>query len=283
MKEKSKWKWKRMAQKKWLFPAMYLFLAVFLISGVYWYQNSTKQVPEVQQESVENKEQPASNDPTEQAAEPVMEPSEIIQMPVNKTEKLEIVTKFFDYNASAEEQQNSLIQYNNRFYQSVGIDITVPEQETFDVVASLSGTVEEVKEDPLMGNVVVLAHDQGVKTYYASLGDVSVKTGDQLKQGNKLGNAGENLFGKDNGTHLHFEIRKDDQKLNPEAFFNQSVSKLEEATFTDDDERDDERDDKHRDEDDRDDEPEDDQDEYNDEQDDNDEDRDDSEDSSATS
>src|SRR5699024_1356659 len=131
------------------------------------------------------------------------------------------------YNADQEDQENGLILYNNRYYQSTGIDIASEEGEPFEVIASLSGTVTEVKEDPLLGHVVILSHDNEVMTYYASLGEVQVKTGAKVKQGDTLGIAGKNIFGKENGTHVHFELRKDEQTINPEAYFNQPVSKLE--------------------------------------------------------
>src|SRR5699024_9056410 len=101
------------------------------------------------------------------------------------------------------------------------------DDDAFDVLASLSGTVAEIKEDPLLGNVVSLEHGDEVMTYYASLGEVDVKAGDKVKQGDVLGTAGKNLFGKDNGVHVHFELRKNDQQVNPEKYFNQPVSKIE--------------------------------------------------------
>ncbi|MDY0409473.1 M23 family metallopeptidase [Paracerasibacillus soli] len=150
----------------------------------------------------------------------------MIEMPVKDDNEATIVTKFFDYDASEEDRANALVHYNKRYYQSTGIDIASEDGEEFDVIASLSGTVSEVKEDPLLGNVVVLDHDNEVHTYYASLGEVSVKEGDEVKQGDALGTAGKNLFGKDNGVHVHFELRKDGKEVNPELFFNQPVSKL---------------------------------------------------------
>lgn len=240
MKEKRNWalksRFKKLAQKKWLYPALFLFVASFLISAVYWYQASNKQVPEVQQIPSDKTNPTKLEDVINQAAEPVMEQKEMIQMPVVKEDNPEIITKFFDYNASEEEQVNAVIEYNDRFYQSTGIDISNPEQDAFDVVASLSGQVSEVKEDPLNGNVVVLDHDHQIKTYYSSLADVAVQVGDEVKQGSKLGTAGKNLMGKDNGTHLHFEITKDGQRVNPESYFNQSVTKLANASFSADEE-----------------------------------------------
>src|SRR5699024_3568830 len=96
----------------------------------------------------------------------------------------------------------------------------------FDVVASLSGTVEEVKEDPLLGKVVILSHEDDVSSYYASLGEVDVKEGKQISQGDKLGISGKNLFSEESGNHVHFELRKADAQVNPEDFFNESMSTL---------------------------------------------------------
>ncbi|RLL42923.1 M23 family metallopeptidase [Oceanobacillus piezotolerans] len=216
-------KWSQIFRKKWFFPALYLTIAALLLAGVIWYQNIDNQIPEATDSEQSEDYAPT---PNEEAAEPVIEQQEVIQMPLEDLEQAEIVTKFFDYNASQEEQEAALVFYNNRYYQSTGVDIASIEGAAFDVLASLSGTVSEVKEDPLLGNVVALTHDEGVVTYYASLDEVAVTAGDEVKQGEKVGTAGKNLFGKDNGTHVHFEIRKDGQEVNPESYFNQPVGSL---------------------------------------------------------
>ncbi|WP_249869306.1 M23 family metallopeptidase [Oceanobacillus saliphilus] len=218
-------KWSRIYRKKWFFPAVYLTIAAILLSVVVWYQNLDNQIPDAadDQDLLSEDYAPVLN---EQDAETVIEQQELIQMPVVNMDQAEIVTKFFDYNAEQEDRENALVLYNNRFYQSTGVDIASASAETFEVIAALSGTVEEVKEDPLLGNVVVLTHDDDVKTYYASLDEVSVTVGSKLKQGDKVGTAGKSLFGKDNGIHVHFEIRKDGKEMNPESYFNQPVSSL---------------------------------------------------------
>src|SRR5699024_96013 len=138
------------------------------------------------------------------------------------------VTKLYDYKAEEEDQEHALVLYNNRHYQSTGIDIAFEDGERFDVIASLSANVKAAKEAPLLRNVVVMDHENDVMTYYASLQEVDVKAGDKVKQGEDLGVAGKNLFGKDHGTHVHFEIRKDGKEVDPESYFDQPVSKLDE-------------------------------------------------------
>lgn len=220
-------RWTRIFRKRWFLPSLYLMLAALLISAVFWFQNS-------------GSEQEAIDVPSEQAddyvpiesdgtAQPVMEHQELIQLPVANLDEAEIVTNFFDYNADEAHQANALIHYNNRYYQSTGVDIAVADAETFEVVAALTGTVTEVKQDPLMGNVVIITHENDVTTYYASLDDISVAIDDEIQQGEVIGIAGKNIFGKDNGNHVHFELRKADTIMNPEEYFNQPVANLNQS------------------------------------------------------
>src|SRR5699024_897094 len=86
----------------------------------------------------------------DEEAQEVLEQQETIQMPIADEDQAEIVTKFYDHDADQEDKENALIHFNNMFYQSTGIDIASADGETFEVKASLSGTVTEVKEDPIL-------------------------------------------------------------------------------------------------------------------------------------
>lgn len=222
-------KWVRIVRKKWFFPALYMVLAAFLLSGVVWYQTAGSKILEGmdKHKGAEQQEQNFASDFDEEA-QSVLQQQEIIKMPVSDDIQTEIVTKFYDYNAEEQDQEKGLTLYNNRYYQSTGIDIVSADGKTFDVVASLSGSVTEVKEDPLLGNVVVISHGDSITTYYASLDQVLVETGAKVKQGEKIGTAGRNLFSEESGTHIHFELSKDNVEVNPEQFFNQPLTQLEE-------------------------------------------------------
>ena len=96
-----------------------------------------------------------------------------------------------------------------------------------------------------IGNVVTLTHGDSITTHYASLKEVVVEAGDKVKQGDKIGTAGKNIFNESGGIHVHFELHKDGIEVNPENFFNEPVSKLEDynietAEADDDEESDDE-------------------------------------------
>ncbi|HEY4600820.1 MAG TPA: M23 family metallopeptidase [Cerasibacillus sp.] len=218
--------WSRLYRKKWFFPAVYLGAAALLLTLVIWFQGGNKQQPEAEGDLYKPNEH-------NQEAVPVVDQDEVIKMPVKDGAQMEVATKFYDYDADQKDRLAALVYHNSRYYQSTGIDLVAENGETFEVLAALSGTVSEVKEDPLLGNVVSLDHGNDVMTYYASLADVDVKVGEKIKQGDVLGTAGKNLFGKDHGNHVHFELRKNDKEVNPELYFNQPVSKLDEVVKKD--------------------------------------------------
>lgn len=229
MKEKnsvSKSKWKRLFRKKWFFPALYLGISALLLTAVLWYQSGTNE-PEQAEEDKGIFDSLGFNGDEE--ATPVAEQDEVVKAPVAEDAEATVVTKFYDHNADSEAQENALVLYDNKYYQSTGVDYAAADGGAFDVLAALSGTVTEVKEDALHGNVVQIEHKNGVATYYASLEDVKVEAGQEVKQGDVLATAGQSLFAKDKATHLHFEVLNGDTPVNPESFFNQPVSKLQEA------------------------------------------------------
>ncbi|MFG6147336.1 peptidoglycan DD-metalloendopeptidase family protein [Halobacillus sp. B23F22_1] len=230
----TKLKFKRLMRKKWLYPALYLAVAALVLVGVFWYQQSSNDVAEQLNEGNQVEDDVFVNENGEEAV-PVTGHDENLEMPVASDLEAAIVTKYFDYEATDEEQESALVLYNNKYYQSKGIDVATSDGETFDVTAALSGTVTEVKEDPLYGNVVELTHDNEVTTVYSSLGEVAIQSGDEVKQGDVLGQAGQNSFGQASGVHVHFEVRKDEQPVNPEQFFGQAVGSIEAAEATTED------------------------------------------------
>ncbi len=69
------------------------------------------------------------------------------------------------------------------------------------------------------GNAVKLRHANGWCTLYAHMDYISVKNGQTVKKGQKLGYMGNT--GNSYGAHLHFEVRdKSDARVNPEPYLN---------------------------------------------------------------
>jgi murein DD-endopeptidase MepM/ murein hydrolase activator NlpD len=79
------------------------------------------------------------------------------------------------------------------------------------VMASMEGVVSVINENWLYGKHIILSHPNGYKTMYAHLSSVSVKQGDKVAQGRKIGEAGNT--GYSTGAHLHFTIYDKNGKL----------------------------------------------------------------------
>ena len=88
------------------------------------------------------------------------------------------------------------------------------------VWAAADGTVYTVYEDETMGMTVVVKHDGGYTTKYASLGkDVAVKAGDTVTAGQKIGTVGATaLLESAIGDHLHFSVSCNGTVVDPVEF-----------------------------------------------------------------
>lgn len=75
------------------------------------------------------------------------------------------------------------------------------------------------------GNVVIIDHGNGLRSYYAHLSEISVSEGMIVKRGDKVGLSGDT--GSSTGPHLHYQINKFGQPLNAINFFNNDVSEDE--------------------------------------------------------
>jgi len=63
------------------------------------------------------------------------------------------------------------------------------------------------------GNLIILAHAYGFKSYFGHLKKVVIKSGGFVKKGDLIGYTGSS--GMSNGPHLHYEIRFLQRPLNP--------------------------------------------------------------------
>lgn len=92
-----------------------------------------------------------------------------------------------------------------------GIDISLPTGSPIQPVAA--GTVTFAGENGGYGLLVEVAHENGLSSRYAHLSETMVSVGEQVSPGNTLGLAGQS--GLATGSHLHLEIRRDRQPINP--------------------------------------------------------------------
>lgn len=203
-------------KKRWSMPVLYLACAAIVVSTVFALQSpSDEEVATVTNEfGVEQRD--VVNDPTGDVTE-VNQSTEKMAMPVVDPSAITIHRSFYDQDASAEEQQEALVVVNQNYYPNQGIDI-VQDGESFDVTAAMSGEVTVVQEDAFIGNAIEIEHADGLLTRYHSVTDITVQVGDEVKQGQPIAKAGTSELNTEAGTHLHFEVYKDNEAVNPVSF-----------------------------------------------------------------
>ena len=69
------------------------------------------------------------------------------------------------------------------------------------------------------GNLVVVYHSNGITTRYGHLSRIAVETGQRVRRGDQIGHAGST--GRSTGPHVHYEIRENDQPIDPGRYIQQ--------------------------------------------------------------
>ena len=154
---------------------------------------------------------------------PVINTEEKIVKPYN-SENVSLYKNFYDKDATVEEQKKSIIYYEGIYMQNSGVDYK--SDETFDVVASVSGTVTNITEDTLLGKTIEIKNSNEITTMYQSLGEVIVKKGDTVTQGQVIAKSGACVLNSDIKQGLHFEMYKNGTVINPEKSYDKNLKDI---------------------------------------------------------
>ena len=92
-----------------------------------------------------------------------------------------------------------------------GIDIAV--DFGTPVTATADGLVIYAAPHAGYGNLVIVYHSNGITSRYGHLSRISVEAGQRVKRSDQVGNAGST--GRSTGPHIHYEIRENDQSVDP--------------------------------------------------------------------
>jgi len=68
------------------------------------------------------------------------------------------------------------------------------------------------------GNCVIIEHGNGLATLYGHLSEILVEANDRVKVGQIIAKSGNT--GRSTGPHLHYEVHKNNQPINPRLFLN---------------------------------------------------------------
>ena len=200
---------------KGYYIALALCAVAIGISGFLYYRNAEEPAPSVGGGTVAN-----PNDTpvvaTNPDGTPVQEQDNAVKPPMKTVSPLEGQTvavyamDSLTYNATTRDWR-----VHN------GIDIAA--DAGAEVCAAADGEVYTVYEDEQMGMTVVIRHEGGYTTKYASLAEeVAVTAGDAVTAGQTIGLVGNTaLMESAIGDHVHFSVTCDGEPVNPADFLAQ--------------------------------------------------------------
>lgn len=100
-----------------------------------------------------------------------------------------------------------------------GVDIARTDRSTSPpIYAAESGTVKSAGTMNGYGNTVVIDHGNGMETLYGHMSSIKASTGQKVERGQQIGVMGST--GNSTGIHLHFEVHKNGEIMNPLGYIN---------------------------------------------------------------
>ena len=100
----------------------------------------------------------------------------------------------------------------------LGVDIKA--NKTSVVKSAESGIIEKINYDPRYGDSITIEHGNGFKTVYSNLLVTDFfKVGEKVEKGDTIGTVGDSAsFEISDDSHLHFEMYKDGENVNPTLY-----------------------------------------------------------------
>lgn len=95
-----------------------------------------------------------------------------------------------------------------------GMDIAAPYGTK--IVAAAKGKITHSGWMGGYGNLIIITHENGIQTYYGHCSKLYAKVGEEVEAGETIALVGSTGFST--GNHLHFEIRKNGNQINPQKY-----------------------------------------------------------------
>ncbi len=195
-------------RKSYLIPTLYLLFLFSVTVGIYF----TKKAYDKYTNTVDMENITFVTNTILNRTIPIINTVEKINNPYSQ-ENMKIARYYYNASDNEEQKAKSIVFYADTYMPNTGIDYYL--EETFDVLSIYDGTVIDVSEDELLGKTVKVRHNGEVISVYQSLGEVDVSRGDVILSGQKIGTSGKNNIDKELGNHLHLEIYKSGETIDP--------------------------------------------------------------------
>lgn len=207
---------KKRKLKRFVIPTAYVFAVTVLFLGIMYVGSTIK-------DSYVGNYSFVTSLFTDNISPVVNVEEEKVSKPFN-SENVTISKYFYNKDADDTNKESSIIYYENTYMQNTGVLYSSDEQ--FEVLASLPGTVTNIKDDDILGKVVYIEYNTKVTVVYYSLESTELKIGDQIEQDSVIGKSGSNKLENEKKYSLLIETYIDGNLINPLDFYEMNITDL---------------------------------------------------------
>jgi len=202
---------KSVKKKNWFWPVVYSGIAIVFVGMIWGYSAFLSSDNPGIEDTASNSEGQGNEVIVETNAQ-----KETLKYPFAEAslDDVAILQEYYDMEADEGMREKGLLVFNQKYVTSTGLSISIGDKP-FEVIAAMSGVVEDVITDVFQGDEIILKHADGMQTVYSSVTGILVKKGDEVEQGDPLATASSNEWNPTAGTHLHFEVLEDGEPVNP--------------------------------------------------------------------
>ena len=215
---------KKRKLKGYVLPAIYFVVLGVMVVSITFLSQSLLEKQKMNDEDYNYSTsvfEESENDPTNTEVDTT---NEIKIVRPYTSDKVTVTKEFYNKDESVENHEKALIFYENTYMPNTGI--LYGSDEKFDVIAILNGTVKEIKEDEILGQMITIECDNKITAVYYTLGEIKVNKGDQITQNQVIATSGTSNIDSSKAESLLFETYIDGVLTNPNNLFDKSISEI---------------------------------------------------------
>lgn len=194
--------------KSYVVPTIYLLVLFVITTGVYF----TKKAYDNYEEKDDFGNITFVSSSIFNRSIPIISVPDMIHKPF-VADNVNVARYYYNSSDDIAKKEKSVVFYENVYMPNTGVDYV--SNNVFDVVAVYDGTVIDIEDNELLGKTVRIRHNNDVISVYQGLGNIEVAKGDMVYVDQPIGTSGTNKINKDLGNHLHFEIIKAGETVDP--------------------------------------------------------------------
>lgn len=215
---------KKRKLKGYVLPAIYFVVLVVMVVSITFLSQSLLEKQKMNDEDYNYSKSVFEESENELTNTEVDTTTEIKIVRPYTSDKVTVTKEFYNKDESVENQEKALIFYENTYMPNTGI--LYGSDEKFDVIAILNGTVKEIKEDEILGQMITIECDNKITAVYYTLGEIKVNEGDQITQNQVIATSGTSNIDSSKAESLLFETYIDGVLTNPNNLFDKSISEI---------------------------------------------------------